>query len=51
MESYLPYIALALAVLSVVLHALAPRTKNTVDDVAAEIVDAVRDQLPKAPKK
>lgn len=35
-------VLLVLLVLSVALHAIAPRTKTKADDVAAEVVDAVR---------
>lgn len=51
LEKALPFIAAALALASIVLHALAPKTKNTVDDKLVEVVDAVKDQLPKAPPK
>ena len=47
MEQYLPYVAFALAMLSMVLHFVAPKTKTTLDDKAAEVVDKVKDQLPK----
>lgn len=33
---------------SLLLHAIAPHTKTTVDDKAAVIVDEVKDALPKA---
>lgn len=36
---------LALSVISLVLHALKDRTKTKVDDVAAEVVDSVKDRL------
>jgi len=39
------YIALALALASLVLHFIAPRTKTTADDKAAEYVDKVRDVI------
>ena len=41
---------LVLLVLSVALHAIAPLTKNKVDDKAADAVDAVRDALDKSKK-
>jgi hypothetical protein len=46
----LELIALILAVASLVLHYVAPRTKNTVDDKALEYVDKAKELLPKATK-
>jgi hypothetical protein len=43
------YVLLALSVLSLVLHFIAPRTATTVDDEAAKAVDAVKDGLKKKP--
>ena len=51
MEQYMVYIATALAILSLVHHAIAPRTATKLDDEAAEIVDAVKDHLPEAAPK
>lgn len=42
------WIALAAAILSaasIVLHVVAPRTKNTIDDKALKLVDAAKEKL------
>lgn len=44
-------VLLVLLVVSVALHAVAPRTKTKADDVAAEAVDAVRGSVEKHYKK
>lgn len=49
MQNILLYAAFALGVLSTVLHFIAPRTANTIDDKAAEIVDDVAKVLPEPP--
>lgn len=41
------YVTFGLALLSLVLHFIAPRTKTTLDDKAADAVDAIKDTLPK----
>lgn len=41
------YVLLALTILSLALHALAPRTKTKADDLAADAVDAVKDGVKK----
>lgn len=43
------YLVLALALLSLLLHFVAPRTKTTLDDQAAEVVDVIAANLPKSP--
>ena len=40
-------LALVLSALSLLLHFIAPLTATTVDDKAADAVDAVKDALPK----
>jgi hypothetical protein len=47
----LEIVLLALLIVSVALHVIAPRTKNTYDDAAADVVDAVRDTIAKQPPK
>lgn len=42
------YITFALSILATVLHFIAPKTKNTYDDKAAELVDEAQKFLPKA---
>lgn len=40
--SLIEIVLLALTIASLALHAFAPKTKNTYDDAAAEVVDAVK---------
>lgn len=47
LASYLPYITLTLTLASLVLHFVAPKTDTKADDIAAEVVDVVKDALPK----
>lgn len=42
------YLTLALALLSLILHFVAPKTATTLDDQAAEVVDVIAANLPKA---
>jgi hypothetical protein len=44
----LAIVGAVLGAASMLLHAIAPHTKTTVDDKAAVIVDEVKDALPKA---
>jgi hypothetical protein len=39
LDKYVPYVGLALALASMVLHFFAPRTKNTADDKVLEVVE------------
>lgn len=41
------YFILALSLLSLILHFVAPKTKTKADDMAADAVDVVKDSLPK----
>lgn len=43
------YLVLALSLLSLLLHFIAPRTKTTLDDQAAVAVDLIKANLPAAP--
>lgn len=43
----LTIVALVLGVASLILHFVAPRTSTTVDDKALDIIDNVKDKLPK----
>lgn len=41
------YVLLALSALSLILHAIASRTKTQADDIAAEVVDATAEAIKK----
>ena len=47
MENAMVYVTFGLTLLSLVLHFVAPRTKSTMDDKAAEVVDEAIKLLPK----
>ena len=48
MEVYMPWIAAALSLAAVALHFIAPKTKNTIDDMAAQVVDRALEMMPRA---
>ena len=50
-ETFLMYATLGLAALSMVLHVVAPKTKNTYDDKVLEIVDEIIPLMPKSEDK
>jgi hypothetical protein len=45
MELYLPYVTFALALASLILHFVAPKTKTLADDKALEAIDKAKDFL------
>lgn len=49
--SKMEIILMVLLVASVALHVIAPKTKNKVDDAAAEVIDEVADKLRGQDKK
>lgn len=47
MTTIIAIAAAVMSALSLVLHAVAPHTKSTLDDRAAEVIDKVIEALPK----
>ncbi len=51
MEAILVYVGFGLALASLVLHFVAPRTKTDKDDKLLEVIDGAKDLLPKGKPK